>query len=118
VQPPRLEVAEGGAADLAAEERVVLLGHQPAQHGEHGDAAVRHLSLAEALRLGHGERGRRAEAQRVPEAQRRNSARQRAHVVAAAAGAHNQRGGAAGGTASRHAGRKRGHAGSHGSHFC
>lgn len=39
-----LEVAEGGAADLAAEKRVPLLGDEPANGGEHGDAAVGDLS--------------------------------------------------------------------------
>jgi hypothetical protein len=60
-----LEVAEGRAADLAAEEGVVLLLHNPAKGCEHGHAAVGELGLAEALGLTDGEVGVGAVALRV-----------------------------------------------------
>ena len=51
------EVGVGRAGDLAAEEGVEGLADEVAEGGEHGDATVGHLGLAETLDLGDGRVG-------------------------------------------------------------
>lgn len=53
---------KSGAADVASEQRVELLLHNPAEGSQHGHAAVGELRLAEALALTESEGGRVSEA--------------------------------------------------------